>query len=416
VTPGARNFASVDVYVEPCPQGTLIYQDDFGSRPGGVYAMTLDEPGGRGFSPDPIFADFAAGIDARCTRADVDCRYGIDFRELPGPGETRTNAYYRYIVDPTDGTFTLDYLPAGAGDMRHQELVPWTPSSAIRRGTATNRVAVIAQGGWIRLFANGVQVAEARDEQRPWGQIGWTSYTQMSGRGVEVQFDNFQVTTPGPAETLVPLFPTDGTLGAAGPPPGPSGPPPAPAGPAVLFQDNFSNPNSGWPQQASDPTTRRVGYGSGDYFVVKLPGSGGAPFVTRAERFRDFQMEVDARLVPPTTDAYLYLDFRRQPNDDHYTFVVDPNDSTFLLRRNVGPSGSNLIGWTEHRAIRQAGAPNRIGVRVEGPSIVLLVNGQEVGRAQDGALQEGTIAFGVGSLSDGPAEGRFSNLVVTSVN
>jgi hypothetical protein len=55
-------------------------------------------------------------------------------------------------------------------------------------------------------------------------------------------------------------------------------------------------------------------------------------------------------------------------------------------------------------------------VRAQGPTIVLLVNGQEVGRAQDAALREGTIAFGVGNLDDGPAEGRFGNLVVTGVN
>jgi hypothetical protein len=276
----------------------------------------------------------------------------------------------------------------------------------IRRGADTNRVAVIVQGDWLRLFVNGSQVGEARDHQRPWGQIGWTAYTQMAGRGVEVQFDNFLVSTPGPAESLAPLFSAEGAPVA----------PVAPAGPAVLFRDDFSNPNSGWPVQASDPSSRRVGYQGGEYFVVKVAGSGGAPFVTRSERFGDFQMEIDARLVAPTTDAYLYLDFRRQDNDDHYTFVVDPNDSTFLLRRNVGPGGTNLIGWTHHPAIQPGTQRNRIGVRAQGPTIVLLVNGQEVGRAQDAALREGTIAFGVGNLDDGPAEGRFGNLVVTGVN
>jgi len=54
-------------------------------------------------------------------------------------------------------------------------------------------------------------------------------------------------------------------------------------------------------------------------------------------------------------------------------------------------------------------------VRARGPEIVLFVNGQEVGRVRDDTLQEGTLAFGVGSLSDGGAEGYFSNLVVTSV-
>src|SRR5207247_2620330 len=113
------------------------------------------------------------------------------------------------------------------------------------------------------------------------------------------------------------------------------------------------------------------------------------------------QAEIDARLLPPSDNAYLYLDFRRQSNGDHYSFVVDPNDSTFLLRRNEGDGGRNLIGWTNAPAIRGGGSRNRIGVRVQGPSIVLLVNGQEVGRVSDDGFREGSLAFGVGNLQDG---------------
>ena len=48
--------------------------------------------------------------------------------------------------------------------------------------------------------------------------------------------------------------------------------------------------------------------------------------------------------------------------------------------------------------------------------MTFLVNGQEVGSATDDGLREGSLAFGVGSLRDGAAEGRFGNLLVSSVN
>src|SRR5205085_8179949 len=124
------------------------------------------------------------------------------------------------------------------------------------------------------------------------------------------------VSTPGPAERLAPIFPGREMPGAG----------PEPAGPAtstgaaavanapgsVLLSDDFSNPNSGWPRQSSDPASRRVGYDGGEYVVAKVAGTSGAPLVTRAERFGDFQAQLDARLMPPTDGAYLFLDFRRQ--------------------------------------------------------------------------------------------------------
>ena len=409
--PGARGMASVDVYVEGCPEGQPIMRGDRTSLPADFATVRLGPSGIAAYPLDPILADFAAGIDARCAQMAASCMYGLQFRELPGPGGTRTNTYYRYYVDPSDNTFALAYSPPGDDPLEY--LIPWTPSPAIQSGGATNRIAVIAQGNWLRLFVNGQQIGEYRDpqERRPWGQIGWMAETADRGSNVVVEFDNFLVTTPGPAERLEPLFP----IGGAGAPAGAQASP-APSTGRVLFRDDFTDPNSGWPRQASDPSTRRVGYVNGEYLVAKLPGSGGAPYVTRSERYGDFLVEIDARLSPPTDDAYLYLDFRRQDNGDHYSFVVDPNDSTFLLARNTGGVFHTLIGWTPAPAIQPGPARNRLGVRAQGPDIVLLVNGQEVGRVRDEALREGALAFGVGSLSDGPAEGYFGNLVVMSVD
>jgi hypothetical protein len=227
--------------------------------------------------------------------------------------------------------------------------------------------------------------------------------------------------TPGPAQELTTLFPSDGSAPGAGGGPGPSAPPPSggsgPSAPTarVLLQDDFSNPNSGWPERASDPTTRRVGYENGEYVVAALGSTSGFPTVFRSERYGNFQVELDARIVSPPLGAVVFLDFRRQDNGDHYSFIVDPSDSTFLLARIMGGSSTRLLDWTAAPAIAGGTARNRLGVRAQGPELVLLVNGQEVGRARDDALREGMVAFGVGNTNDGPAEARFDNLVVTGV-
>jgi hypothetical protein len=132
-------------------------------------------------------------------------------------------------------------------------------------------------------------------------------------------------------------------------------------------------------------------------------------------RFDDCLIELDARLGPPVQGAYIYLDFRRQLNGGRYSFVVNPSNRTFLLRRYEGQGGTDLLPWTPAAAINGDTSRNRLGVRVLGSDIGLLINGQEVGRTRDSTYSEGQLAFGVGHFQDGPAEAHFGNLIVTAV-
>jgi hypothetical protein len=193
----------------------------------------------------------------------------------------------------------------------------------------------------------------------------------------------------------------------------------APAGQGVLFRDDFADPESGWPRSSPDPAVSRVGYEAGEYVIARLQR--GTTGVIRPQQwydaqFRDFQVEIDARLVPPPDDGLVFLEFRRQRNGDGYVLVVDPSDGRFLLVRDVGMDTALLVDWTPARAIHRGAELNRLGVRVNGPSLVVLVNGQEVGRVRDETFPEGTVGFGVANLGSEPVEARFASLVVTSVN
>jgi hypothetical protein len=136
----------------------------------------------------------------------------------------------------------------------------------------------------------------------------------------------------------------------------------------------------------------------------------------RSERFGNFRVRVDARLLPPFEGGLLHVDFRHQPNGDRYSFVVNPHDGAFALRRIRDGRINPLIPATVSEAIQADAASNRLGVRARGNEIVLYVNGQEVGRAQDDGLREGWLSLGVSSLADARTEGRFANLVVMSVD
>jgi hypothetical protein len=218
VVQGARNVASVPLEIMPCSPASAIHEDNFASGGGrilqagttrplesaspGVHTIRLEQRGAAQWGPPAVVADFAAGIDARCTRADVDCRYGLNFRRDSGPGRADTDSLYSFSVDPVQQRILFAYWPPGEGANRVVRLIPWTASTDVRGGSETNRLAVVAQGDWLRLFVNGRQVGEQHHDQRPWGAINWFAATDARDQTVEVQFRNLVVTTVGPIDAL----------------------------------------------------------------------------------------------------------------------------------------------------------------------------------------------------------------------
>jgi hypothetical protein len=155
----------------------------------------------------------------------------------------------------------------------------------------------------------------------------------------------------------------------------------------------------------------RQAYDQGEYALASATGvNPPTPGITYP--LRDFVVELDARLAPPTPGAIIAIDLRRQANGDHYCWQIDLNGGAFALMHIRGQGSVNLIPLTRSSALRQGGAWNHFAARVRGSEIVLVVNGQEVGRATDATIPEGGVSMGVGSATGGASGARFDNFVV----
>jgi len=189
----------------------------------------------------------------------------------------------------------------------------------------------------------------------------------------------------------------------------------------ILWQDDFTNPNSGW-------DSRLVGgYAQGEYRVLLARDGAGSDHARHVQQFGDFMLRTDARLDRPTDGVYLYLGFRfqeRGQNADGYVLVVTPDDQTFRLELWQQEAGAQkvvrLIDDTRSPAIQSGTRWNRLVVRAQGQEILVFINGQQVGRVNDGTLQTGTLALGVGkrpdALSLATADARFASLTVTGTS
>ncbi|HLH23963.1 MAG TPA: family 16 glycoside hydrolase [Chloroflexota bacterium] len=186
--------------------------------------------------------------------------------------------------------------------------------------------------------------------------------------------------------------------------------------PEVLYRDDFSDPSSGWLPQSPDPSQWTVGYENGEYKTIQLAGARETATVPLWNHvFRDFQAEVDARLLTAGS-SYIILGFRGQSLRGLYQLAVAPTSGIFALGRADPSSGTwtMLIPARPAAGLHAGSDWNRIGVRAVGGDLTVLINGQQVAQAHDDTYREGIIFLGAGDDTSGRAEARFRNLVVTS--
>lgn len=204
---GARNRTSVDFDIAPCADGQVLASNNLDDGTTGS-RIRISSRNAQAYSGVPasitrVYGNFAMGIDARC-EVSSDCFYSIRIRSTPGPNSIVNrqgrNNEYGFAVSPRTGRYIFVYAPReGTPDV----LIPWTNSSAIQRGTATNRMAVIAQDDIITLFVNGQPLAQVQDDRRPWGDIRWYGHSDDTGDvPVEVRFSNVIISTTGPVDMV----------------------------------------------------------------------------------------------------------------------------------------------------------------------------------------------------------------------
>ena len=138
-------------------------------------------------------ANFRLEVEATQESGSSNSDYGVLFRF-----EDHEN-YYRFDISG-EGYFLLSKFYQG----EWSTLVPLTASSALRLGQSTNKLMVEAIGEQIRVFANGVQLAEAKDSSLPHGNFGFFANT-LSDPSLTVSYDNIELWIPrGEALAVIP--------------------------------------------------------------------------------------------------------------------------------------------------------------------------------------------------------------------
>jgi hypothetical protein len=179
--------------------GKLLFSDDFStSKSGwgtysegdfltayknGSYILTAVPANYWSYESHPRLnlTDFIAEVEATKKGGPDDNVFGIAVR-IMGPGD-----YYAFLIS-SDGYYDIREL----NNNIWVESENWTKSEAIKTGSQTHLIKVVAQGDKFSFYVNGEKLRDFVDDTLTSGSIGLYAGSQSEGN-VTVAFDNFTV-------------------------------------------------------------------------------------------------------------------------------------------------------------------------------------------------------------------------------
>jgi hypothetical protein len=178
----------------------------------------------------------------------------------------------------------------------------------------------------------------------------------------------------------------------------------------VLYQDDFSNPSSGWDTWSQNGSL--VTYQNGglrilvneiQYDYWSRPGV----------HFNDSRAEVDIRKLAGPDDNDFGIQCRFRDQNNYYAFLISSDGYYGIVKVKDGKyaiiSGTSL---QYSDAIQKGQASNHVRAECIGQSLTLTVNGQKLAEAQDTDFSAGEIGLTAGAYNKPGVDVSFDNFVV----
>jgi hypothetical protein len=179
-----------------------------------------------------------------------------------------------------------------------------------------------------------------------------------------------------------------------------------------LFQDDFTDPSSGWDRVRDENGI--TDYEGGAYRIqIRKPNW--YFWSTPGLMFRDVSVEVDALRREEVEIDQFGLICRSQNAENFYFFTVT-SDGFFGIGK-FRDGVESLIGMStlqSSEAIEQGSGPNHLRGDCVGDTLTFSVNGVLLAEARDSAFPAGDVGLIVGTFEEGGSDLRFDNFSVVA--
>jgi hypothetical protein len=315
------------------------------------------------------------------TATDGDYRYGLVFRRSG-------DQYYAFTISPTTKKWEV-FKSSPSGFVTLTEGV----DKGIQGLDVNDLLRVDAQGSNFMFSLNDRLVGQVTDPDYVQGTVGLYA-ENIENTNTHVHFDTLTI------KNL-------------------EAPPQEDVG-AVLYQDVFTNPGTGW--AAAEFDNYFIGYHEPEYYHVEIKSPNlKAPVVgipdAETNNYPDATVELQVHTVSGRTATdgdYRYgLVFRRS-GDNFYAFTISPTTKKWEVFKS-SPSG--LVPLTEGVAesIQGLDVNDLLRVDAQDSSFLFSINDQLVGQVTDADYAEGTIGLYAENIQNTNTHVHFDTLTIRDV-
>lgn len=436
---------AMEIYDNRVP-GSLIYETNFSAWVGEkneIYDMgfqnekyhikILKENNFAFTSSERIFDDFILEVDAAIEEGPYDNMYGVVLR---GVKEAEKEKYYLFRISSTGKYSFVKWNGA-----LYEEIIPWTPSTAINPGVASNKIKVKCSGDKFIFYVNEAKLDECVDGYLSSGNIGIGAGTFLLNN-VHASFSNLKVwkleqeaslETPSlrpeedsMASSAAKLPHSDNFSSRFNLSPGVDVPAPATAiktpvaatrtskkentAPTtdLLYSDDFSsylNWRDKWAIHVNKDGRHYITISKREYWSLRNP---------TIKAFKDCIIEAEAALEDDSQDSAFGLQFRHTKNNFYRFKISGKGEFGFDLQKNG--KWAVLVPWTKSAAINTGKASNLIRVQCRGNRFTFYVNGVNLGEYIDDTFPDsGKVGVFADSASSNGVQVSFDNLKIWAV-
>ncbi len=187
--------------------------------------------------------------------------------------------------------------------------------------------------------------------------------------------------------------------------------PPAIPSDGLMYEDDFSNPDSGFTR--ADIPDFKASYKDGEYHIlVKKPNWSVWQYNFLKGPFTDFVLEADAKLVSGPYQTTYGVAFRMKDNDNFYRFLISA-DGNYLMGARLDGTWTELQRWTRSEYVEKGNSTNHLKMVCKGSQIEVYVNGHYLTAVTDSSFDSGYIGV-ILDASAGNTQVAFDNIKVYS--
>jgi hypothetical protein len=185
---------------------------------------------------------------------------------------------------------------------------------------------------------------------------------------------------------------------------------PAPANDNILFQDDFSDPNSGWDRVNEEQGI--TDYADGAYRILVNVADTDV-WANPGLSFSDVSVSVDATKTGGDDDNDFGVVCRYQDNQNFYFFLIS-SDGYYGIGKMINGEQSyiGIEAMPPSEVIKTGNTTNSLRSTCIGSKLTLYVNDQLVDEQEDSTLTSGDVGLMAGTFSNPGTDILFDNFVV----